>query len=31
VKFAMTVTDGQLFLDFDGDGVSGAVQRLTLT
>jgi uncharacterized protein YaeQ len=30
VKFAMTVTDGQLFLDFDGDNVSGAVQRLTL-
>jgi uncharacterized protein YaeQ len=30
VKFAMTVTDGQLFLDFDGDSVSGAVQRLTL-
>ena len=30
VKFAMTVTDGQLFLDFDGDSISGAVQRLTL-
>jgi uncharacterized protein YaeQ len=33
MKFAMTVTDGQLFLDFDGDGssVSGAVERLTLS
>src|ERR1039457_2458143 len=32
VKFAMTVTNGQLFLDFDGAGssVSGAVERLTL-
>lgn len=32
VKFAMTVTDGQLFLDFDGAGssVTGAVERLTL-
>ena len=30
VKFAMTVTDRQLFLDFDGDSVSGAVERLTL-
>src|ERR1019366_5059695 len=30
VKFAMTVTDGQLFLDFDGDTVHGAVERLTL-
>jgi uncharacterized protein YaeQ len=30
VKFAMTVTDNQLFLDFDGDSVSGAVERLTL-
>ena len=30
VKFAMTVTDHQLFLDFDGDSVSGAVERLTL-
>jgi uncharacterized protein YaeQ len=30
VKFSMTVTDGQLFLDFNGDSVSGAVQRLTL-
>jgi uncharacterized protein YaeQ len=31
VKFAMTVTDGQLFLDFGGDSVSGAVERLTLS
>src|ERR1035437_5627493 len=31
MKFAMTVTDGQLFLDFDGDSVSGAVERLTLS
>ena len=30
VKFAMTVTDGQLFLDFDGDSVHGSVERLTL-
>jgi uncharacterized protein YaeQ len=30
VKFAMTVTDHQLFLDFDGDTVHGAVERLTL-
>jgi len=26
----MTVTDRQLFLDFDGDSVSGSVERLTL-
>ena len=31
VKFAMTVTDGQVFLDFGGDSVSGAVERLTLS
>ena len=31
VKFSLTVTDGQLFLDFDGDAVSGAVERLTLS
>ena len=30
VKFAMTVTDSQLFLDFDGDTVHGGVERLTL-
>jgi uncharacterized protein YaeQ len=30
VKFAMTVTDRQLFLDFGGDSVSGSVERLTL-
>src|SRR5450755_1866961 len=30
VKFAMTVTDHQLFLDFGGDSVSGSVERLTL-
>ena len=30
VTFAMTVTDGQLFLDFDGDSVHGSVERLTL-
>jgi uncharacterized protein YaeQ len=30
VKFAMTVTDHQIFLDFDGDTVHGAVERLTL-
>lgn len=30
MKFAMTVTDHQLFLDFDGDSVSGTVERLTL-
>jgi len=30
VKFAMTVTDGQVFLDFDGDSVHGSVERLTL-
>ena len=27
VKFALTVTEGQLFLDFGGDSVSGAVVR----
>src|SRR5471032_1315597 len=31
VKFAMTVTDHQLFLDFGGDSVSGSVERLTLS
>jgi uncharacterized protein YaeQ len=31
MKFAMTVTDHQLFLDFGGDSVSGAVERLTLS
>ena len=31
MKFAMTVTDHQLFLDFDGESVSGAVERLTLS
>jgi uncharacterized protein YaeQ len=31
VKFAMTVTDGQLFLDFGSDSVHGSVERLTLT
>ena len=31
MKFAMTVTDGQLFLDFGSDSVSGAVERLTLS
>jgi uncharacterized protein YaeQ len=30
VKVAMTVTDGQLFLDFGGDSVNGTVERLTL-
>lgn len=30
VAFALTVTDGQLFLDYGGDSVSGAVERLTL-
>ena len=30
VKFAMTVTDGQLFLDFGDDSIHGAVERLTL-
>ena len=30
VKFSMTVTDHQIFLDFDGDTVHGAVERLTL-
>jgi uncharacterized protein YaeQ len=30
VKFAMTVTDGQLFLDFGSDSVHGSVERLTL-
>jgi uncharacterized protein YaeQ len=30
VKFAMTVTDRQIFLDFGGDSVSGSVERLTL-
>ncbi len=30
MKFAMTVTDRQLFLDFGGDSVSGSVERLTL-
>jgi len=30
VKFAMTVTDQQLFLDFGGESVSGTVERLTL-
>ena len=31
MKFSMTVTDGQLFLDFGSDSVSGAVERLTLS
>ena len=31
VKFAMTVSDGQLFLDFGGDSIHGAVERLTLS
>jgi uncharacterized protein YaeQ len=31
VKFAMTVTDHQLFLDFGGDSVSGSVERLSLS
>jgi uncharacterized protein YaeQ len=31
VKFAMTVTDGQLFLDFGGDSIHGAVERLSLS
>jgi uncharacterized protein YaeQ len=30
VKFSLTVTDGQLFVDFDGDSVHGAIERLTL-
>ena len=30
VKLAMTVTDGQLFLDYGGDTITGTVQRLTL-
>lgn len=30
VKFSLTATEGQLFLDFGGDSVSGAVERLTL-
>jgi uncharacterized protein YaeQ len=30
LKFAMTVTDGELFLDFGGDHVGGSVERLTL-
>ncbi len=30
VNFSLTVTDGELFLDFDGDSVHGAVERLTL-
>ena len=30
VKFSLTATDGQLFLDFGGDSVHGAVERLTL-
>ena len=30
VKFSLTVTDGELFIDFDGDSVHGAIERLTL-
>ncbi|MDP1857537.1 MAG: YaeQ family protein [Gemmatimonadaceae bacterium] len=30
LRFALTVTEGQLFLDFGGDSVSGSVSRLTL-
>lgn len=30
LRFALTVTQGQLFLDFGGDSVSGSVSRLTL-
>ncbi|MEO6446704.1 MAG: YaeQ family protein [Gemmatimonadaceae bacterium] len=30
MRFAMTITDQQLFLDFGGDTVSGSVDRLTL-
>ncbi|HTR78432.1 MAG TPA: YaeQ family protein [Gemmatimonadaceae bacterium] len=30
VAFALTVTGGQLFLDFDGDSVNGSVERLSL-
>jgi uncharacterized protein YaeQ len=30
LKFSMTVTDGELFLDFGDDHVGGSVERLTL-
>jgi uncharacterized protein YaeQ len=30
MKFSLTVTDRQLFLDFGGDTISGSVERLTL-
>jgi hypothetical protein len=30
LKFAMTVTDGELFLDFGDDHVGGTIERLTL-
>jgi len=30
VAFTMTVTDGEIFLDFGGDHVGGAVERLAL-
>jgi len=30
VRFALTATEGELFLDFSGDHVGGAVERLTL-
>jgi uncharacterized protein YaeQ len=31
VKFSLTATEGELFLDFDGDSVSGGIERLTLS
>jgi uncharacterized protein YaeQ len=30
VKFSMTVTEGTVFLDYDGDSLTGAIERLTL-
>jgi uncharacterized protein YaeQ len=30
VKFSLTATEGELFLDFGGDSVSGTIERLTL-
>jgi uncharacterized protein YaeQ len=30
VKFSMTVTEGTVFLDYDGDSLTGGIERLTL-
>ncbi len=30
LKFVLTITEGELFLDFDGENLHGSVERLTL-